>query len=841
AAVEGRSAIQRHHDGVQVAGWRLRLLESQALWAEPDTLACPASWTDLLGDCVGLAQHTVQFRDLTEAVEVCSVPLVSLDATLLPVGTGPAAPLLVGRDDSLAELWALYRACGVQASPVEARLIAPLGYGKTRLAAELARRVAQQGGQLWWIAAQPELRAIAWRALHQTLLRHLRAPGAEARLRQTLADWGVSLTELQGRALQRFVRDGTVAQVELDALASALAHWWSAQDDRAMPAPSLVVVDDVHWLDQASLQLLRRVLACRPALMCLVLERCEEGGESTIEPLCHEGAPFELRLGPLADADAQALIASLQNAHRWTPEQRRQRVALARGVPLFLMLAPAPQQDGGAPGVAEHCEAWINQLHRHRPALRLAARLGMRFAVRDLVLLQGEDAALAAVREATRQGLLLPRDPGHLAFFHPAIRDHLLASCSPEQRTADSGRCAEYLAAQGDHARAADLWQQAGQPALARTALLQALQQAVACNDLDATVALSEALRELGYPEGQRGVQVRIVHIRALLARHGYANPRAHRIADELAQQMRQRAVDMDPELGYEVTALQYLRESGRSHRAALLAGQQMLALADTPAARMTAHWAMANAHFWLGDLAQAAPWFAQVLTAGPQLSRAQRQRYFPSDPLAFCCLQWAWAQAVMGEYAQAQQSIDLARSLTAEPDASVQDRVIFDVFSILLSELLETPDRRRQHIAQARARAEAEGFEFWLAFAVCYEALQAAEDGKAFTADALAQPYASVLDNYPSAAPLAWWLAARAMVASRDAVRALPLVEAALDRQRADGGSILWADTLWLQAQILDTAGQAARAESSRQLALSHARRMGWGGWLKRHTGKAV
>ncbi|GAA4418209.1 AAA family ATPase [Acidovorax lacteus] len=841
AAVEGRSAVQRQNDAVHVAGWRLRLLESLALWAEPDTLACPASWTDLLGDCDGLEQHVVHFRDLTEAVEVCSVPLVSLDASLLPVGTGPAAPTFVGRDDSLAELWALYRGCGVRAAPVEARLLAPLGYGKTRLAAELARRVAQQGGQLWWIAAQPELRTIAWRALHQTLLRHLRAPGVAAGLRTALADWGVALTELQGQALQRFVHDGTVAQVELDALASGLARWWSAQDDRTTPAPSLVVVDDVQWLDQASLQLLRRVLACRPALICLVLERCEEGCESAIEPLCQESPPSVLRLGPLADADAQALLASLQNAHRWTPEQRRQRVALARGVPLFLMSAPEAQHGGGAPGVAEHCEAWINQLHRHRPALRLAARLGMRFAVRDLVLLLGEDVALAAVREATRQGLLLPRDPGYLAFFHPAIREHLLASCSPEQRMLDSGRCAEYLAAQGDHARAADLWQQAGQQTLARTALLQALQQASACNDLDATVALSEALRELGYPEGQRGVEARIVHIRALLARHGYANPRAHRIADELAHQLRQRSADLDPELGYEVTALQYLRESGRSHRTALLAGQQMLALADAPAARMTAHWAMANAHFWLGDLAQAAPWFAQVLDAGVQLPRVQRQRYFPSDPLVFCCLQWAWAQALLGEYAQARQSIDLAQSLTAEPDASVQDRVILDVFSILLSELLETPERRRGHIEQARTRAESEGFEFWLAFAACYEALQAAEDGRDITADGLAQPYGRVLDNYPSAAPLAWWLAARAMVASGDAVRALPLVEAALDRQRAEGGSILWADTLWLQAQILDTAGQAARAESSRQLALSHARRLGWRGWLKRHGANAL
>lgn len=841
AAVEGRSTVQRNDDVVNVAGWRLRLLDSLALWAEPDTLACPAAWSDLLGDCAGLAQHAVQFRDLTDAVDICSVPLSSLGASLLPVGTGPAAPAFVGRQDSLSRLLALYHGCGMDRAPVEARLLAPLGYGKTRLAAELARRVAQQGGQLWWIAAQPELRTIAWRALHQTLCRHLRAPGLETEPTAALARSGVALTASQGQALQRFVQSGTVAQADLDALASGLARWWSAQDERSQPAPSLVVVDDVQWLDQASLQLLRRVLAFQPPLMCLVLERCDDDASAPAEALMAAGPAAQLRLGPLADADAQALLASLQHADHWTPEHRRQRVALARGVPLFLLSASEPQGPGSAPGVAEHCEAWINQLHRHRPVLRLAARLGMRFAVRDLVLLQGEAEALAAVREATGQGLLLPRDPGHLAFFHPAVREHLLASCSPAQREQDSRRCAEYLAAQGDHARAADLWQQAGQPTLARTALMQALQQAAARNDLDATVALSEALRALGYPEGPKGVEARIVHIRALLARHGYAHPQAHRIADELAQQLRHREAEMDPELHFEVTALQYLRESGRSHRTALLAGQQMLALADTPAARMTAQWAMANAHFWLGDLAQSAPWFAQVLAAGAQLPRPQRQRYFPSDPLVFCCLQWAWAQALRGARAEALGAIDHARRLVAEPDAGVQDRVIFHVFSMLLCELLGAPEGRRQHLLQARARAEAEGFEFWLAFAACYEALQAAEDGEPLADDALLHPYGRVLENYPSAAPLAWWLAARALLAAGDPVRALPLVEAALDRQRAEGGAVLWADTLWLQAQILDATGQHARAEASRQLALSHARRLGWAGWLERHTGSAV
>lgn len=839
AAVQGRSAVQRLGEGVSVGGWRLRLLEPLALWAEPDTLACPASWADLLSDCSGLEHHTVQFRDLTQAVDVCTVPLASLNAGLLPVGTGPAAPAFVGRRDSMERLLSLYHGCAASRSPIEACVVAPLGYGKTRLAAELARRVAHQGGQLWWIAAQPELRNIAWRALHQTLLRHLRTLGMESGLRAALAAWGVEMTEAQAQALQHFVQDGTVPQAELDALASSLACWWSTKDGAADTAPSLVVVDDVQWLDAASMQLLRRAMACHLPLMCLVLARSDDESEAPVERVTTDGFVPVLRLGPLGDADAQALLDSLQHAQRWSLEHRRQRVALARGVPLFLLSAPEPQ-GGSMPGVAEHCEAWINQLQCHRPVLRLAARLGMLFTVRDLVLLLGEATALPAVREATRQGLLLPRDLGYLAFFHPTVREHLLASCSPEQRVEDSSRCAEYLAVQGDHARASDLWRQAGRTDLAQAALLQALQQATGRGDLDATVALSEALRGLGYPEGPRGIEARILHIRALLARHGYAHPAAHSMTDELVQ-LRFRAGITDPQIEYEVTALQYLRDSSRSYRAALLTGQQMLALADTPSARITAQWALANAYFWLGDIAQATPWLAQVLELGSQIPRMQRQRYLPSDLLVFCCLQLVWARALLGQQSEAIQAMERAVVLVSESDASVQDRVILDVFSIRLCDLLGATDMRPVHIASARDRAESEGFDFWLALTACYEALQAAEDGVATSVDGFPEPYEKVLEHHPSAAPLALWPAARALLASGDAARALPLVEAALDRQRAEGGSILWADTLWLQAQVLDTLGQPARAQASRQLGLSHARRLGWHGWVDMHADGAV
>jgi tetratricopeptide (TPR) repeat protein len=838
AAVEGRHALVREDGEWTVAGWRLRLLEALALWAEPGTLACPGSWVDLLGSCTGLSVQSVKFRDLTDAVEVCSVPLAALSASLLPVGMGPAAPLFVGREQLMRQIVDHVYDRPPGGAPLEIWLRAPLGYGKTRLAAEVATRVAQKGGQLWWVAAQPELRNHAWRAVHQTLVRHLPAPLVDQGLGGALDSWGVALEESQALALQQFVRLGTVGQGDLDSLATALARWWSAADEPATAASGLLVVDDVQWLDAASLLLLQRVLACAPSLLCLVLERTEDASVApTIASLGDANHRMVHTLQPLSDKDARDLLASLPRQRPQTEEEIHRRIAQGQGIPLFLLPAPAAADEGLLPGVAEHCEAWINQLQHHRPVLRLAARLGLRFALRDLVMLGDEGKALAALGHATRLGLLAPREVGYLAFFHPALRDHLLASCTPAQTAQDSAACARHVAAQGDDARAADLWQQAGDIPKARSALLSALELAADRNDLHAAVSLAQRLRDLGYPPGRPGLRARVLQIRFLLMRHGYAHPLAHRIADELAADLRDsKDALLDAEMGFETTALLYLRESGRSQRAALRIGQQMLSQAPSAAARMTAHWAMANVYFWMGDFAQALPWFEEVLGQGDRLSRSERQRYFPSDPLVFCLLQWSLAQVMLGHETSAQTAFERARGLAAAPDASIQDGVIVDVFGMLLADYGAHASARREHVARALERAQAEGFEFWAAFAGCFHALQSALDGQAVEPAGLFACHQAVEQNYPSAAPLAGWLSARALQAAGEPELAFQLINAALDRMRSDGGSLFWADALWLHAQLLDERSQPERAYASRQLAVAHAQRHQWTGWLQRH-----
>lgn len=835
AAVEGRHAVQRNDADWNVAGWRLRLLEALALWAEPGMLACPASWADLLSGCTGLVVQAVQFRDLTQAVEVCTVPLDALDASLLPVGTGPAAPALVGREDMLAQLQSLVRACGPGQGPLEVRLRAPLGHGKTRVAAELARTVAECGGQLWWIAAQPELLPHAWRALHQTVLRHLPGPWRDTGLRRILASWGVALTEPQAHALQQFVAQGTVAQPEIDALASALALWWSASDAGAPATAALLVVDDLQWLDAASLQLLQRVLACGPALLCLALERAD--GHPPVAALVPTPARrVELQLPPLRDAHARQLLASLRRGQPQSAEEIEQRVALARGVPLFLLASPSAAGDGGVPGVAEHCEAWINQLQAHRPLLRLAARLGLHFAVRDLVMLREEGPALDALREATRLGLLLPRDAGHLAFFHPALRDHLLASCTVAQARDDSAECARHMAAQGDHARAADLWQQAGRTDQARAALLQALEQAVASKDLHATLARGQALRMLGYPEGPAGVRARTVHVRALLARHGPDDPLAQALADELIAAAAGVPGGADPWQAWDVAALAYLRDSARDHRVALRAAQALLAVAPSVPARMAAHWAMGNAHFWLGDTAQAAPWLAQAVALADGMDRGTRLRQSPFDPLIPCLAQHAWLLAWGGDAGAAAAAAQRAWALAQDPEASPQDAVLGDLFAAALPAGLPRPLAPGAHAERALARARSEGLALWEVLAQACVALHDAGTAAAPAPSALQAGLARVQERYPSLWPLAGWLGARALAAGGDRSAALLLLNGVLDRMRADGGSLLWADALWLHAELLDATGQPLRADASRQLAIGHARRKGWSGWLLHH-----
>ncbi len=151
---------------------------------------------------------------------------------------------------------------------------------------------------------------------------------------------------------------------------------------RMLMMPTLLVVEDTHWLDDASRELLRRIVSSSfPRPWLVVATRRPEG-------LSLGGS--ELRLQPLAPAASAELIQLAAGDEPIATAELEQIAARAGGNPLFARELLAAHGDGTAGELPETVETLITTRidrlpPRDRQLLRCAAVIGPAF---DLDLLQ---------------------------------------------------------------------------------------------------------------------------------------------------------------------------------------------------------------------------------------------------------------------------------------------------------------------------------------------------------------------------------------------------------------------------------------------------------------------
>ncbi|SHF27541.1 helix-turn-helix transcriptional regulator [Streptoalloteichus hindustanus] len=332
--------------------------------------------------------------------------------------------MLVGREREQRELAELVSRALVGRSGALV-LRGAAGIGKSALLNDLARQASTKVGVLRAAGVETEA-GLPFAALHQ-LLRPLldrvdRLPGPQAAaLRATFG--------LENAPADRFL----VALAVLTLLA-----------DAAESRPLLVLVDDAHWLDGASADVLlflaRRLDADGIALVLAARD-------DDARPFRAPGLP-ELRVGPLAAAAAQRLLAQ---AMPGTAAATRERLLHeAAGNPLALLELPtalsAEQLQGSAP-LPEHLplSERLQRLFLHR-ATRLPAR------TRAMLLLaaaedSGDLSIVLAAAGAGPGGLealspavdvgLISVDGRELRFRHPLVRSALYQAASfPERQAA---------------------------------------------------------------------------------------------------------------------------------------------------------------------------------------------------------------------------------------------------------------------------------------------------------------------------------------------------------------------------------------------------------------------
>ena len=115
--------------------------------------------------------------------------------------------------------------------------------------------------------------------------------------------------------------------------------------ERVLMMPTLIVVEDTHWLDDASLFLLRYLLARpapRPWLVCVT-------ARPAAESILSDGGPgTRLQLQPLTDAAAEAFAIAVAQEHALSTDDVETLAGRAGGNPLFLRELVFAARHGGS-------------------------------------------------------------------------------------------------------------------------------------------------------------------------------------------------------------------------------------------------------------------------------------------------------------------------------------------------------------------------------------------------------------------------------------------------------------------------------------------------------------
>src|SRR5215212_5883269 len=410
-----------------------------------------------------------------------------------PVPGAPPGDGFVGRAEELARLeQALDEATAGHGAT--ALIPGPAGIGKTRLTDELTERARRRGATV-----------LTGRCIDLVGAALPYFPIAEALrpLRGTAALEGL-------QELSRML-PGTplAATADCNACTSQL-HLFeavrTALERLSATAPVVLVLEDLHWADGSTLDLLAFLAhAVHDSRVLIVATwrrdavRKDDAMHRLASGLQRRRVAFTVELGPLTRDELAALVAR-ESDGPLCPELVESVCARAEGNPFFAeeLIAAALRDETELPELLQ--DALLADFERlrapTRAVVRFAAAAGRAVppAVLTAAMPLGEEQIVNALREAVDQGLLVPdRTTGSYRFRHALIAEAAYATLLPGEREDVHERLARALAAHGTHAGClAEHWIAARRPAEALSASLEA------ARDAEAVSGLSEALRHLG-------------------------------------------------------------------------------------------------------------------------------------------------------------------------------------------------------------------------------------------------------------------------------------------------------------------------------------------------------
>ena len=635
-----------------------------------------------------LGSHT--FAGIDQAVSVYAVSGERMCESRFDArrARGHALAPMVGRDQELALLMERWlQACGGEGAAV--MLVGEAGIGKSRIARALLDAGTDQprwvvhwqcspyrtGSPLW-----PVIQRLAREARvqpHDTSEAALDKLEAVAGSRTDIKALYATMLGLNGA--QRYgpleMAPQMLRERTLELLIERLVEM---ADER----PLLLVVEDAHWIDPTTLELIERCLQQleRARILVLITSRSDHSPALAAHP-----SVTRLSLNRLGRASAEAIAARLAGASLQT-STLASIVAQADGVPLFVEeLTKAVLENGEATIPASLHGSLMARLDRV-PAVKeiaqTAACIGREFE--QALLQQVAERPPQAVTEALEQlvaaelvfqrgGRVNPR----FVFKHALLQEAAYESLLRSRRQAIHARLVRALEGEaqtphemlahhaeraGETNKAIDHWGRAGNAALADSAYAEA------------TDYLQRAIRLIGDQTDRldRGGQELELQAQLGLCYMGF-----HGSSSELTRRAYTRAhelLDADPQSGaplrqrvhYGLWASRFDRNdlTGASHlAAAALAAEQTHGTAESA---QFAHRLLATSLAVLGDLGSAQSHFEAAMPLTDSARRAELSAHFGFDPGIATLYYYAWASAVQGRLEQSDELAARAQSLCA-------------------------------------------------------------------------------------------------------------------------------------------------------------------------------
>ncbi|HKX73959.1 MAG TPA: AAA family ATPase [Acidimicrobiia bacterium] len=431
--------------------------------AEPDSVLISRDTAELVAGYFALeSKGEVPVRGMSKPVELLKVIAPTGAESRLEAQTGALTPM-VDREAELRQLADLWSA--VKAGEGRAVLIrGEAGIGKSRVARHLRDLSARTGGSPLQGSCSPYHTSTAFHPLARMLSRRLGvAADADDRQRLELLETEMLAARLDPAATVPFLAPllsiemdpaGPYVPPRLDAsklrdtTIEVLKSWWSRL---AAADPQLVLIEDLHWAEPSTLELLERVINDPSSGLLLVTTARPEfpGWESSAGLTIVELAPLTL-------PDRHHMIQSIGPANL-TETVVEEIAHRSDGVPLFVeeLLRSMSDRGGNGGRVVPNSlrDMLMSRLEAAGPDLRVAqaaAVIGNRInleLLRDVTEIEEGDL-LQTLDSLAASGVLGVQGVGsdrRYTFRHSLIRDAAYESQLPETAQVVHSRVADAL------------------------------------------------------------------------------------------------------------------------------------------------------------------------------------------------------------------------------------------------------------------------------------------------------------------------------------------------------------------------------------------------------------